>query len=83
MCDCITRIEEKLTEKCKEKRFNKPFEKVDLETSLVIIGNKLEARTFCRAFITLTGQKKVVETNVLHSYCPFCGEKIVKDEDDK
>lgn len=40
------------------------------------IDNSLVLRTCSRAIIELEGQKKKLEQNIMHSYCPFCGEKI-------
>lgn len=82
MCNCIKKIEEKLTEDCEKRKYRKPFEKVVLDKAFVQIGDGsvMGLRTYSRAFVTLTGRRKRIEMNVIHSHCPFCGEEITKDE---
>ena len=76
MCDCIKRIEEKLHGQLKGQEFKKPFESVEVEQGFFIKDNIMQTRTYSRAIITLTGQKKKLDTNIVHTFCPFCGEKI-------
>ncbi len=77
MCDCIKIIEGKLSKKClKEKGFNKPFKKVELEKSFYIINDKMLSKTFSNALITLEGQKKKIKKIILHTHCPYCGAVI-------
>lgn len=76
MCDCIKKLKKKLDENCKTQTFRKPYEKVEIEQAFVMDGNKMKLRTYTKAIVTLTGQKKKIEHNILHSHCPFCGEKI-------
>jgi len=80
MCDCIKILEEKLHERCLETSFKKPFESVEIEQAFVMTGNVMTTKTYSRAIITLTGQKKKIDSNIMHSHCPFCGEKIADPE---
>ncbi len=76
MCNCIKEAEEKLTENCKKETYRKPFENVRLQKHSVIATGTFKTATYSTALIKLTGQKKLVEMSVMHSFCPFCGEKI-------
>jgi len=76
MCDCIEKIEKRLDERCKAQEFRKPYESVEIEQAFVLDGTVMTTKTYSKAIITLTGQKKKIETNIMHSFCPFCGEKI-------
>jgi hypothetical protein len=72
-------LEARLHEKISNQTFRKPFEKVEIEVGFFMTGNKMETRTYSRAVISLRGQKKKESVNILHSFCPFCGEKTIKD----
>jgi hypothetical protein len=80
MCNCIETVEARLHERCLEQTFKKPFESVEIEQSFVMKDNKVMTRTFSRALITLKGQKKKIDTNIIHSYCPFCGASLKGEE---
>lgn len=58
MCDCVEKIEEKLTEKCKEQTFRKSFKSVEIDRAMILVDNGLMLRTYSKAIIELEGQKK-------------------------
>ena len=79
-CNCLTQIEEKMLNKFYEdNRYKKPVLKVEIEKGL-IFGKELTTRTYCSVEIELEGQKKKVKQNLMHTYCPFCGVKVEKEE---
>lgn len=80
MCDCITEIEKKATEKLQaDNPFNKPVKKVELKgVTFSLVGNTMSAKTMNELEIELDGQKKRPTMPVVHSFCPFCGEKFAK-----
>lgn len=78
-CDCIKKTEERMLIVFNEqKRFSKKIVAVKIERAL-IFGKELESMTYCNVEIELEGQKKKVHQSLMHNYCPFCGDKIVKD----
>lgn len=77
MCDCIDELEKKMAEHLTEtKAYKKPIKKVELKgKGFTLGGNSVSVRTKTDFEVTLDGQKKKDTVPVLHSYCPFCGEK--------
>lgn len=75
MCDCINTIEKKVFEKYKDEKFNN---KTVNSANFMDIGFFASGRskTFSRIGLDLNGQKKKWEINMIHSFCPFCGEKV-------
>jgi len=78
MCNCINEIENRALEQLKkDSPFPKPVAKVEMQgISFLLTGNNMATRTKQDLAITLEGQKKRPTMPVLHSYCPFCGEKV-------
>lgn len=80
MCKCIEKHEKEILEKCLEKKFNELEPNVTpMNVAWIIQGGTkgfskylIEAET-----VTKSGRRRTVkqEINMLHSYCPFCGEK--------
>ena len=77
MCNCISDIKEKALRKYKEEdSFNKPVESVSMrEISFPIIANRLEMRTYTTLEIQLAESRRRKSTTIIHTFCPFCGEK--------
>ena len=80
MCKCVEEHKKNILEKCLDKKFDGL--KADITPSNIAWmmqgGTKgfskysIEAET-----VTKTGKPKTVkqQVNMLHAYCPFCGEK--------
>ena len=84
MCNCMKRIEEKLNEKMIErfpgfeieeevKFVNKSLVFSDDGKTALILGNPVLGK------MRRGKQVRKFETQMMPSYCPFCGEKIKKD----
>jgi hypothetical protein len=57
-------------------RFKKPVTRVRMGgISFPMVDGELLMRTANELQVTLEGQKKVESVSMMHSYCPFCGEK--------
>lgn len=88
MCDCIKKIEEKSFETVKNQKEGE-FEKGNLiPSSFMIVKNKFTNRqthseyqfTFApRKKNGTIGMPKKQTVNIIHQYCPFCGEKHQTD----
>ena len=78
MCNCVEEIEEKvLARKAEDPRIKKPIERVRMRDQAIRLGTAgTGVDTFSIFELTLEGQKKKVPVTVIHSHCPFCGEKI-------
>lgn len=82
-CDCMKRIETMLTEKMKEKYPNGVVEKeVSFENKTltfddkghtsVILGNPVLGK------VRIGGVIRKFDTQILPTYCPFCGKKMTE-----
>lgn len=88
MCDCRADIEKRLTTHYAQKL----PESRDVEASLmgyaITLGSNLSIRAYMPAEIrhTVTVKKtgadkrKTEKVNMYFSHCPFCGEKLAKEE---
>jgi len=78
-CECLTNTEKKLldnynaNEKNKKKALSASIEKG------FIFGKKLQTITYSNVAFQLEGQKKECKLRLFHSFCPFCGIKIERD----
>jgi len=83
MCECITKAEEKADEMIRGgNQFKKPVKKVRVTgIAWPIINNEMTLRTCSKLEIELEGQKKKPEMTLIHTYCPFCGEKYLASAD--
>ena len=79
-CNCIS----SLTDKIKESISNKLADedgvsdiRVDLDLSIMIVGNKMMPTTSTTANISYLKKTKWKKSkmSVIHSFCPFCGVK--------
>lgn len=82
MCDCRKDIEQKLTDRFKEKSPEASGHEVKLQGYAYCFGEKLTTRAFMPYKTTAEpplkkgGTKIKNETgNMFFNYCPFCGEK--------
>lgn len=82
-CDCMKRIETMLTEKMKEKYPNGVVEKEvsfvnktlifdDKGHTSVILGNPVLGK------VRIGGVIRKFDTQILPTYCPFCGKKMTE-----
>lgn len=88
MCNCRTELTAKLLESVKKQRPDSTGHEVEIGgyaftfTESGITGRDCLPVTI-KHFVTIkkTGEKKLrtETTNLMASYCPFCGEKQVKD----
>lgn len=69
MCNCMQTVQEKIRE-----RVMPEAERVSIDHEM------LSGRTYSTAYCTIPGKKKRVEKLILHSFCPFCGEKYDKED---
>lgn len=79
MCNCIKEIEAKVHEKFPE--YNKK-KVVQVSADSVYILPKFIRRTYTNFSLQLDGQKKEVDIQINHSYCPFCGTKHPEPENE-
>lgn len=84
MCDCIKTIESKTLEMVKEQKEGEFAKGGITPSSFVIVDNKFNPRrTHSEYEFTFApkkkdgtiGKPKKQTVNIIHSYCPFCGEK--------
>lgn len=77
MCKCINEIEGKALAQLQEQsEFKKPVIGVRMQgVTFPIIENSLTTRTCNQLEIKLEGQKKRPQMAMVHTFCPFCGEK--------
>lgn len=68
MCNCIQEIQDKVRE-----RIAPESERVSIDHEM------LSGKTYSTAFCYIPGKKKPTEKMVLHSLCPFCGERYEKE----
>ena len=80
-CNCLTTIKNELLEAIQsESTYKKTVINASLkEVDMVKTGSKMFSRTYTSIEIELDGQKKLEKSNLVHTYCPFCGVKQ-KDE---
>lgn len=71
MCECIKKWEEKMI------GFVKNGKKATKGTflSAAFVGTNFSLQTTSEMELEIPGQKKKIIQNLLHTYCPFCGEK--------
>ncbi|MFC6924307.1 hypothetical protein [Microbulbifer taiwanensis] len=74
-CDCISEIEQRVTQKIKESGdFKKPVKGARMkELGFVLSGSTFTTRTVTNLEVELEGQKKKPLIPMTHNYCPFCG----------
>jgi len=84
MCNCIKEIEEKTFEAVKEQKEGEFTKGNIIPSSFLIIRNKFSNRaTHSEYEFTFApkkkdgtiGKPKKQTVNLIHKYCPFCGEK--------
>ena len=77
MCNCVKEIEEKTFEKYQKKNpFRRPVKRVELKGVAFLFGENVKMKTVNELEIELEGQKRTKSVSVVHSFCPFCGEKF-------
>lgn len=84
MCDCINTLPTKALENLNERNaFKKPVESVSMrEITFPIITNRLEVRTYTNLDIQLEGQARKKAHTIIHTFCPFCGQKYGEQTND-
>jgi hypothetical protein len=76
MCNCIRDLEKKMIGREAGRGTTKrKVVKAELVSGGLIFGANPAFRTSSIVECTLEGQKKPYEQNILHTFCPFCGEK--------
>ncbi|NOR69999.1 MAG: hypothetical protein GQ532_09965 [Methylomarinum sp.] len=83
-CNCISEVTARLKSHLVENpQFKKPVVDVQLSEVAMLFGKgDLKSCTYTTLLITLEGQKKKNKTDILHSFCPFCGVKIEDNQPD-
>ena len=86
MCKCVENHKKEILEKCLEKKFDGL--KADITPANVAWMFDGGIKGFSKYLIeaetvTKTGRPKTIKQkiNMLHSYCPFCGEKYQGKEE--
>lgn len=82
-CDCMKRIEMMLTEKMKEKYPNGVVEKeVSFENKTLIFDDKGHTSVILGnpvlGKVRIGGVIRKFDTQILPTYCPFCGKKMTE-----
>ena len=76
MCVCVRDIENKAKETFSDGRFKRAVLSVRMDGVVFPIHhNDVGMKTSNQLEVTLSGQKKRPTVTMMHSYCPFCGEK--------
>jgi thiol-disulfide isomerase/thioredoxin len=78
MCTCIKDIEKerkKILEYIQKKKANAKIISTQLHPTLLLLSGKTDRKTYSILEVTIEGQKKPIEVNFYHSFCPFCGKK--------
>lgn len=84
MCNCITEIEKMAFDKVKQQNEGEFTKGALIQTGFQIRNNKITDRTTISEYeFTFApkkkdgtiGKPKKQTVNIVHSYCPFCGEK--------
>jgi hypothetical protein len=80
-CECIPKIEQDLcTVANEDKRFKAKVVKADLQgVGFRLVGNQLVTVTYNPLHVHLEGKKKPVTMVMHHTFCPWCGTKIIAD----
>lgn len=74
-CNCINELTTKLRDHY-DGKFKKPIESVRLQTMLNFTRGSVDTCT--EVTIALVGQKKEETVTLAHTYCPFCGTKMME-----
>lgn len=84
MCKCLKEIEEKTLEAVKSQKEGEFTKGNIIPSSFAFVGNKFKGRTthseYEFTFAPMKkdgtiGKPKKQTVNIMHAYCPFCGEK--------
>jgi hypothetical protein len=88
MCDCQNTIEERLTGKFKEQAKDAKGHRVSLQGYMLILGKEIRTVGFMKAEMIAEfplkkgGEKRKTSlTNVLFTFCPWCGERYAPKDD--
>ncbi|MEP7317196.1 MAG: hypothetical protein ABI921_00590 [Panacibacter sp.] len=77
-CKCITDIEKKLVGMDHKNR--KILKAKFLSMGFLLTHNSMISVTSSEIELEVEGMKKKPIQNIFHSWCPFCGTKISKDD---
>ena len=76
MCNCIKNLEKKMIgREVGNGTKKRKVEKATFISGAIVFGKSPAFRTSSVLECTLEGQKKPYEQNVIHAFCPFCGEE--------
>lgn len=75
-CNCIEDLEQKILHKFNNDGQHKGKVKSARIHQALLFGKQTIARTYCKVDLTIEGRKSKVQTDLIHSYCPFCGKKL-------
>ena len=80
MCNCIIEIENVIPEKTGEWEGKKILSVIMQNVTFPIIKLKIQGKITTQAIeLKLEGRKSPLKTSVSHSFCPFCGEKYLRE----
>jgi hypothetical protein len=83
MCDCRKRITENFKGKASDfiplRDKNKAIDRVEFKELLFVFGEKTDVIMHNTLQIFLDGRSKPIDVNIRHTFCPFCGEKQIKE----
>ena len=75
-CECLTKLPPRMIEKFnKENTYKHQVLDVTIPKAY-IFSEEPTMRTCTVMEIELEGQKRKINQNIMHSFCPFCGVKI-------
>ena len=79
-CNCISDTETRIKKHVIEKEiFKKPVKSASLKSVAVTFPHFIR-RSVSEIEFELEGQKKKPTISIFHTYCPFCGVKVEKDD---
>lgn len=82
-CNCFSETEERIKAHVIEQgMFKKPVKSASLKgVAMTLSSSTLGSRSYQDIEIELEGQKKKPTIAIYHTYCPFCGVKVEKDDE--
>ena len=75
-CTGLSKVENRILDSdiLKSKSKGKPLKSALVQSSFMFSGN-VSRRTYTDLEVEIEGRKSKVKTQIIHTFCPFCGAK--------